>query len=286
MIDGAWLVLRAVALVLVLQAVGGALFCLMFRRAPSGAAPAVRHTAWRVSALALGVLALQALYEPIHLAGDVSGLADPPLLRLFLGSAAGAALALRIAGAACAALALRPGAATSTLAAAAAVLLTGVSFPVTGHTAIAAHHWLLAGLLFVHVSIVMFWFGALWPLRQVLALEAPANAARTIAAFSAVAVRVVPLLALVGALIAALLLPDAAALGRPWGLLVLGKVLLFAALMGLAAVNRLRLTPALAGADACAAKRLARTVALEYLLICLTLAVTAVLTGNFAPADE
>jgi putative copper resistance protein D len=286
MIDRAWLVLRALALVLVLQAVGGALFCRVFRGASQRVAEAVRGTTWRVSVMALAAVVVQALFEPVHLAGEVSGLADRSLLRVFIGSSVAQALVVRIAGVACGTYALRPGAALPALAVAAAVLLTSASFPVTGHTVVAAHHAWVQALLLVHVAVVTFWFGALWPLRQVLALEAPANAARTIAAFSAVAVRLVPWLGIAGALLAALLLPDAAALARPWGLLLLGKVLLFTGLMALAAVNRLRLTPALARADGQAAAQLSRTITLEYLLISLTLTVTAVMTGSFSPAGE
>lgn len=287
MIEGGWLLLRALALVLVLQAVGGALFCVVFRGTLLSAAHAVQRTAWRLSLLALAALVLQALYEPVHLAGDVSGLTDPALLRLFLTLGAGAALVVRIAGVACAACALRPGGrAPSRLAVAAGVLLIAVSFVLTGHTATGAQRGLLALLLFVHVALVTYWFGALWPLGQVLALDPPESAARTIAAFSTLAVRLVPLLPLAGGVIAALLLPDVAALRRPWGLLLLGKVVLFALLMALAALNRLRLTPALAGAEATAAARLSRTIALEYGLICVTLGVTAVMSGEFSPAGE
>lgn len=287
MIEGAWLLLRALALVLVLQAVGGALFCVVFRGTLLSAAHAVQRTAWRLSLLALAVLVLQALYEPVHLAGEVSGLTDPAVLRLFLTLGAAAALGVRIAGVVCAAYALWPGgAAPSRLAVAAGVLLIAVSFLLTGHTATALQRGLLAPLLLVHVALVTYWFGALWPLGQVLALEAPQSAARTIAAFSRLAVRLVPLLPLAGGVIAALLLPDVAALGRPWGLLLLGKVLLFTLLMALAALNRLRLTPALAGAEATAARRLSRTIALEYGLILLTLGVTAVMSGEFSPAGD
>jgi copper resistance protein D len=286
MIDPAWLALRALALVLVLQAVGGALFCLMFRGASVGAVEVLRATARRVSLLALAVVAVQALFEPVHLAGELSGLTDPPLLRVFIGSTVAQALALRLAGVACASFALRRGAPRPAVAIAAAVLLTSASFAITGHTTVAAHRALSQALLLVHVSVVTFWFGALWPLRQMLSLDAPADAARTITAFSAVAVRLVPWLGIAGALLAALLLPDAAALAQPWGLLLLGKVLLFTALMALAAVNRLRLTPALVRAESQAAARLSRTVALEYLLICATLAVTAVMTGSFSPGAQ
>jgi putative copper resistance protein D len=286
MIDGAWLVLRAVALVLVLQAAGAALFCAMFGNTSPGAERALRRTAWRMSAIALAVLAVQALYEPVHLAGDVSGLTDPALLRLWLGSGAAAALIVRIAGVAWLVCVLPWTANRSRLAAAAGVLVTALSFLLTGHTAVAAHRGMLVVLLLAHVLLVMFWFGALRPLRQVLRLEAPARAARTVAAFSTVAVRGVPLLAVAGALIAALLLPDIASLRHPWGLLLLGKVLLFMSLMALAAVNRLRLTPALAGGEARAATRLSHTIAVEYGLICITLAVTALMSGGFSPAGE
>jgi putative copper resistance protein D len=286
MIDGAWLVLRALALVLVLQAVGAALFCASFGGARLSGEQALRRTAWRMSAIALVVLAAQVLCEPMHLAADVSGLTDPALLGMLVGSGAGRALAVRIAGVACVAVATRLAPARSRLVTGAGVLLTALSFPLTGHTAIAPHRGWLALLLFTHVLLVMFWFGALWPLRQVLELETPACAGRTVTAFSTVAVRLVPLLALAGAAIAVLLVPDVAVLGRPWGLLLLGKVTLFTALMGLASLNRLRLTPALAGGEARAATRLTRTIAVEYGLICVTLAVTAVMTGNFSPGGQ
>jgi len=55
----------------------------------------------------------------------------------------------------------------------------------------------------------------------------------------------VPLIALAGAGIAAVLLPDFAALLAPYGLLLSAKLMLFAALMALAALNKLRLAPAL-----------------------------------------
>jgi putative copper resistance protein D len=116
-----------------------------------------------------------------------------------------------------------------------------------------------------------------------MALEAPAAAARALAAFSAVAVWLVPLIAVAGLGMAVLLLPDVAALWRPYGLALLTKVTLFALLMALAALNRLRLTPAFARGEASAAAALRRSIALEYVLICVVFAVTAVMTGSFSP---
>jgi putative copper resistance protein D len=283
MIDGAWLVLRAVALVLVLQAVGGGLFVLTFGRRLSGAAPAVRSSTRRVSLGALIVSAVQILAEPLHLAGDVSGLTDPAILRLLLHSATGVALGLRLAGVACVALALRQGASAARVPMLLGALLTLASFLLTGHVAVDPHRALLAPLLAAHVAIAAFWLGALAPLRQALRLQPPEEAARLLVAFSAPAVWLVPALGLAGVGMASLLLPGVAALWRPWGLLVLTKGALFLVLLALAALNRLRLTPALVRVGAPGAAALSRTIALEYLLICMTLAVTAVLTGGVSP---
>src|ERR1700733_6935784 len=157
------------------------------------------------------------------------------------------------------------------------------SFALTGHTAVNAWRALLAPLLLTHIAIVTFWFGSLAPLRQVLRLEPAAQAAAAVARFSALAVWLVPPIAVAGIGMALLLLPDAAALRRPYGLMLLTKVALFALLMGLAAVNRLRLAPALARSQAREPPR--RTLALEFVLICVVLAVTALLTGRYSPAE-
>jgi putative copper export protein len=283
MIEGSWLVLRAAGLVFSLQAAGAALFAALFGGRLSRSAPAVARVGVRAALAALAVLAAQALLEPVHLAGEVAGLGDVGLLRVFLASSVATALGVRIAGLVCVAIGLRRRAAGAQVLALAGSVATVGSFLLTGHTAVHSPRALLAALLFVHLMIVTFWFGSLWPLRQLTALEAPAQAARALTAFSAVALWLVPLLALAGAGLAALLLPDLAALAQPYGLLLLGKVALFALLMALAALNRLRFAPALAHAAARARTPLRRSIALEYALICAALALTAVMTGSFSP---
>src|SRR4029077_14399767 len=95
----------------------------------------------------------------------------------------------------------------------------------------------------------------------------------------------VPLIPLAGLGMAAVLLPDFAALLAPYGLLLGAKLMLFAALMGLAALNKLRLSPALARGEPAALPRLRRSLAAEYVLICAVLSVTAALTGFFSPSQ-
>ena len=131
--------------------------------------------------------------------------------------------------------------------------------------------------------LVAFWFGALAPLRTVARLEAPAQVAVALRHFSAYALWLVPLLALAGVTLACTLLPGLAALRRPYGMLVCVKALLFAALLALAALNRQRLTPALARGEAWALPVLRRSLSAEYLLLGTALIATAALTGFFSP---
>ncbi len=284
MTDLAWAVLRGAGLVLLFQGAGAALFSVGFGRFITHAGPAIRRSGLRAAGGALVVLAGQYLMEPVHMAGEWAGIGDASLHRMVLGSSLGAALAVRLAGLAGVVIGLaldRP--------AAKAVLLGGSlaalsSFALTGHTSVAPHRLLLASLLLAHLVVVAFWFGSLWPLRQVLALESREQAARVMEAFSSVAVWLVPLIPLAGAGMALELLPDWAALLAPYGLMLILKLALFAGLMGLAAANRLRLTPALARGEPAALARLRRSVAAEYALICAVLAATAVLTGFLSPA--
>jgi putative copper export protein len=95
----------------------------------------------------------------------------------------------------------------------------------------------------------------------------------------------VPLLALAGVTLACALLPELAALRRPYGMLLCVKALLFAALLALAALNRQRLTPALARGEAWALPVLRRSLSAEYLLLGMALIATAALSGFFSPTD-
>lgn len=284
MIDGAWLVLRAAGLVLSLQAIGAALFSARFAWRLEVSSDVVRSSRRRAALAALAVLAAQVLIEPIELGGEAAALFDGAVVRLFLTTSAAAALLTRIVGAGCVMAGLRSQARRPyPLALAGSVLMIG-SFLLTGHTVAQPRRLALASLLLVHVAIVGFWFGSLPPLRQVVALESRRVASEVLASFSALAVWLVPVIALAGAALAALLLPDLGGLLRPYGLLLLTKVGLFALLMGLAALNRLRLAPALAAGSGAAPARLRRSIALEYALICVVLAVTAVMSGIFSPA--
>jgi putative copper export protein len=283
MIDGLWLALRAAGFILLLQASGTVLFRAWF--APELGAPAARELrafALRLTLAALAVVIAQGLLEPARLAGGWEGIADPALRHLALASPGGVVLWLRFMGLGTLALALwraHPG-----LALPAALVALG-SFLVSGHTLVDPHRVLLLPLLGLHVGAAAFWFGALASLRRLLQPLPAAAYLALLQRFSVRALWLVPLLALAGVLLAATLLPDWGALLRPYGLLLLAKAALFGVLMGLAALNRLRIVPALGRGEPRAAAILRVTLGAEYALVMLVLAVTALMTGSFSPGS-
>ena len=280
MIDGIWLLLRAASLMLILQAAGAALFLVLFSVPPLPGAR-IRTTASWVALAAAALLLVQLAFEPAHLAGELNGLTDGTQWRLLAGDSAALAAGVRLLGAALLVGALRWQRSSATALGGLALVI--VSFALTGHSLTHPHRAALAVLLLLHVTAVSYWFGALWPLLQLLRQAAPVVAAGLTESFSRVALWLVPLLALAGVTMAALLLPQWGALWRPYGLTLLAKLVLFVALLALAALNRLRLTPALARGVPAAARQLRVSIGLEYLLLCAALAATAALSGYFAP---
>ena len=92
-----------------------------------------------------------------------------------------------------------------------------------------------------------------------------------------------PLIAIAGLVMTAVLIPGWATLTEPYGQLLIVKSVLFTILMGLAAANKLRFGPALTAGEPGAVQGFRRVVVAEFVLICLVLAVTACLTEFFSP---
>jgi putative copper export protein len=164
-------------------------------------------------------------------------------------------------------------------------LLVAVSFTAMGHTSINPLRVVLAPLLALHLWVVAFWFGALWPLYRVTRLE-PSSAAAILDRFSRLALGLVPAIALAGLAIAVAIVPKWQALWTPYGLLLFGKLLGFVLLMGLAALNKFRLGPALAQGGHTAGSALRCSLVAEFLLIATVIAVTATMTAMFSPTIE
>jgi putative copper export protein len=273
---------RALSFIALFQAAGAAMFVAIFGRRLDLAPEAIRRVGF-VSAIA-GLLLVSGHYglEAARMAGALSGSFDLSLQRLVLASPMSTAWAVRIAGLAVIAAAIhRDGARWAQLGVGGAALsIAGFLF--VGHTAADADRGWLAVLLSLHLAVVTFWFGALVPLVMVSRQETADVAARIVEDFSRIASWWVPSILLAGVLLTAILVDRWAVFGESYGTLLLAKIVPFAVLMGLAALNKWRYAPALATTPR-AAIAFQRAVAAEYLLICVVLSATAIMTTFFSP---
>ena len=274
--------LRALAFVLVIQAVGCAVFAGAFGTQLQNSGRFVLSRSSTIALLAIVVVVLQHFIEPARFAADFSGIFDSTFQLILLQSDAGAARAIRLLGLTIIATAAWSGRRHSALTIFGSVVALA-SFLLTGHTASDPDRWLLAPLLLLHLSIIAFWFGALLVFVWTAKREESRQYSMLVMDFSGLAVWLVPLLAVAGIVMAIVLLPDLAALTTAYGRLLILKILLFAVLLGLAAWNRYRLAPPLAGANGLALTRFRQIVIVEGVVIAATIAVTAVMTGLFGP---
>jgi putative copper resistance protein D len=276
--------LRALGFVALFQAGGIVLFFAFGQPELPATEPALRRIGMLSALLAAIVLVAQYALEAARMSGELGGALDPALQAMVLRSAVSVTLSWRVLGLFLIVAALRRRGVERSVAGVIGVVILLASFTFVGHTADSAQRWLVSPVLLAHLWVVAFWFGALVPLYLVSAHEPVETSARVVAQFSARALWLVALLFAAGLVLAAGLLPDLAALRRPYGLLLLAKVSGFCALMLLAALNRWRFGPALRSGGAAAGRRFRSALAAEYALIVAVLCVTAVMTTFFSPA--
>lgn len=277
-----WMAVAAHALLLaaVYQAAGGGMFLVLFGIQSAR----VRRLARVAALLALVLAPLQLPLTAARMAGETAGLIDGGLLRIAWQSSLGSALAAQLAGLGMLLIGLRSQNLVR-IAVLGGALLATTAPALTGHTSVRPERALLAPMLALHLLLGAFWFGALLPLRWSVAEQSPAAAASLLQRFSKLAGWLVPLIAAAGLSLAWVLIRDTAMLRRPYGLLLLGKALLFALLMALAVQNRWRHTPALLRTPVPAARALQRSITLEYRLLLGVLALTAILVTLFSPEE-
>ncbi len=150
----------------------------------------------------------------------------------------------------------------------------GLSLAASGHAATAPPEILTRPAVFLHGVSVAFWLGAFAPLLAIIR-RPEAKPLPILQRFSGVAIVVVAVLALTGLTLATLQLESFAALvTTKYGIILTIKLALVTALLGLAALNRFRFTPALVR-DTNATKPLSKSILLEAVLAIGILAVVA-----------
>lgn len=206
------------------------------------------------AAASLGLQGLDLLGLPL------TGIVAVAPWKLALGTSLGPSLLIAIVALGLGHLASRSGG--SRTLSAIALAGAGLSLAASGHAATAPPEALTRPAVLIHGVAVTFWLGALAPLVALIRTSGGA-ALPTVNRFSRAAMPVVGLLALTGLTLAAIQLESVGALVTTrYGIILSIKLVLVAALLGLAALNRFRLTPAVAQ-DAAAARHLARSILIE-----------------------
>lgn len=148
----------------------------------------------------------------------------------------------------------------------AAMTGAGLSLAMSGHASAAPPQWLTRPAVFLHAVGVAYWIGALIPLA-LMVRRAPTQALPAVRRFSNGALVAVAVLTLAGLILAAVQVENLANLtGTGYGRVLIAKTALVAALLGLAALNRLWLTPGLTAPDGSGGKWLIRSVVAEIML--------------------
>ncbi|MEM9319029.1 MAG: CopD family protein [Pseudomonadota bacterium] len=238
-------------------------------------------TFWRP--MTIGFALLAAIFaavgfalQAVTLTGELAGMADPEILGLLWRTQAGEALLLRLLGfglIAASPLFSRIGLVPALIGGAMSIW----SFASVGH--VSDQPFYAQAALSLHLSIAAFWLGILLPLWR----AAPAKAAVLGRQFGRVALWLVPLLFVAGLALAATLVGGLDGLATPYGLALLIKVALAAILLGLGALNKFRLIPALDLTPVQSKTRLNRSLATEAAVFCLILLGTAWFTSSLSP---
>lgn len=223
--------------------------------------------------VSLGMLGLDLLGLPL------AALATAAPWTAAFATSAGPAWVVALAAMLCALLALRCVRCADGLAIAAFVGV-GLSLAMTGHAATAPPEVLTRPAIFLHGLGVTIWIGALAPLFALVSRPSAATLP-VLNRFSRLAALAVGVLALTGLALAIVQLQAPSALvDTRYGVILSIKLVLVTMLLGLAALNRWRLTPALVGDDKAGAS-LKRSILLECVL---ALAIFAVVAGwRFTP---
>jgi copper transport protein len=157
---------------------------------------------------------------------------------------------------------------------AAALAGSGLAFAVTGHASSAEPQWLMRPAVFLHGVAAAYWVGSLFPLAAIVQTNG-ASALPTVRRFSGAAMVAVGALVVAGVLMSIVQIGSWSALTQTsYGRLWVAKVSAVTLMLGLAGVNRVWLTPALASCTD-GGKRLVTAIAVEAAVSVVVLGIVA-----------
>lgn len=233
-------------------------------------------------AAAAAASVLRVLLLAGSMSGDVAGMFNRTFAGMILGAGEGRASGARIVGLALILFALSKNPVFRGPAILGAIAAS-TSFAWVGHIHGMAPNTAPSLLLCLHLLCAAFWLGALTPLLIIASGAHEPQIAAAASRFGNLALRVVALLIAAGASLLLMLISNAAQFwGSDYGRMMAVKLLAVAALLGLAAWNKLALTPKLLQGDPRAMVRFRRSLLAEMsvgAVILLTTAAFTTLTG-------
>lgn len=284
MLDGLAVLVRAAFYAGALLAAGSVLCLWLLSTLPTQVRQRLRVVTPIAGLVALIAAGSGVALEAVFLAGnDWTAALDGELIGFILDGPKGLSLAVLLAGLMLSSLIWLRRLAADWLALA-GVFAIAVSFGLTGHTW-TAPGLLLNALVTLHVLLLSFWLGVFIPLYR-MSHGDPVRAGAVAHQFGRQAVWAVAGLAAAGLITLHQLtggLP--AALATLYGQIFAVKLSLFVLVMGFAAYNRLRLTPALMRGESAAADHLRGSLVLESGLLLGILFVTATVTTVTGPGQ-
>ena len=269
---------------------GGLLYAVLFGRQMSEASRVHVVGLVRVGVLiGLGATCLRVPAAAANLGGDFASAFDPVFLGLMMETSLGLSSGLGVAGFLLAAVLVRVAGGLDVLLLAVlllAILLLAGTSAIHGH---ATSGGVITGVLvMVHLSCVAIWLGAFLPLHRLCRLVHDDPAAHTelgviASRFAQVGGMAVLLLLVSGGGMAAYLTGSISALFTTgYGQALLVKLSVVVGLLGLAALNRFRLVPAISAGDRRAVVQLGWSIRLEMAGALVILVVTSFLTTSLA----
>lgn len=280
-----WLSISVKALVYMttFMAMGSILAILTLRRLPLPEVQALRRLA---IVCAIGAAVLSVARLPVRasflMGGTWEGATHPMMLAMVSESPLGTCIALRLVGLVLICAILLPARYGRPLAVL-GVVIVAASFAFRGH-ALEDPRFVLAPLITLHILGLAFWVGAFAPLYRLSTSGSGHVAGQVAHDFGRIAIWVVGGLTLAGGITLWLLTGNIlTALTTPYGQFFALKLGAFLAIIGLAAWNKLRLTPAVMGQEKGATAHLRNSIRLEAAFVASILMTTAILTTVSAP---
>jgi putative copper resistance protein D len=223
------------------------------------------------------------LLSGASMSGDLAGMFDSGFVRMLLGAGEGRATGMRLTGLALAALAM-PSTPRFRALALLGAATASISFAGVGHIRALVPNAAPLLLVCMHLLCAAFWLGALGPLLIAARDGRESQVGLLAARFGKLAVGVVVLQLAAGAAVLWTLIGGA---GQFWssdyGRLMALKLLMVSALLSIAAVNKLYLTPKLLSGQAKAMIQFRRSVTIEMVIGALILLITATFTTVIGP---